>query len=206
MCTRLTNENVQTRVEVGESVPGSVLTDVEWVWQILMNLVTNAAKYTYKGRVEVFMGYRDEELELHVQDTGIGMDDKQKEAVFDKFFTHQKYSHGSHGVGLYSVKAKVDILGGSCTISDNPGGGSIFVVCQRTRLFKTREALNAATPKAGDGGTESGASGVLVRPLSDQNRTRGAPHSILQRSLLRLAVGRGGQRCVSFSAGWKQRK
>ena len=128
MCTRLTNENVQTRVEVGKNVPGSLLTDVEWVWQILMNLVTNAAKYTYKGLVEVFISYRDENLELRVRDTGIGMDDTQKAVVFDKFFTHQKYSHSSHGIGLYSIKAKVDILGGSCAISDNPGGGSVFEV------------------------------------------------------------------------------
>lgn len=109
-----------------------MLTDVEWVWQILMNLVTNAAKYTYRGRFDVFIGYRNEHLELRVEDTGIGIDDTKKAGVFDMFVTHQKYGHNSHGIGLHSVKVKVDALGGSCEISDNPGGGTIFEVCKST--------------------------------------------------------------------------
>ena len=107
-----------------------MLTDVEWVWQILMNLVTNAVKYTYKGRVDVFVGYRDGHLELRVEDTGIGIDDTKKATVFDMFVTHQRYGHNSHGIGLHSVRAKVDALGGSCEIFDNNGGGTIFEVCK----------------------------------------------------------------------------
>ena len=129
MCNRLRNENVQTSCQIREGVPRSLLTDVEWAWQILMNLVTNAAKYTYKGRFDVFVGYRDGYLVLRVEDTGIGIDDTKKGTVFDMFVTHQRYGHNSHGIGLHSVKAKVDALGGSCEIFDNEGGGTIFEVC-----------------------------------------------------------------------------
>lgn len=132
VCSRLRNDNVETRCEIRDCVPVSLLTDVEWVWQILMNLITNAAKYTYKGHINVYVDYRDAHLELRVEDTGIGIDDSHKEAVFDQYVTHQKYGHISHGIGLHSVKMKVDALGGSCEISDNIGGGSIFEVWHET--------------------------------------------------------------------------
>lgn len=126
--SRLRNDDVETRCEVGDGVPIALLTDVEWVWQILMNLITNAAKYTYKGHINVCVDYRDTYLVLRVEDTGIGIEDSQKEAVFDQYVTHQKYGHISHGIGLHSVKMKVDALGGTCEIFDNDGGGSIFQV------------------------------------------------------------------------------
>lgn len=139
VCNRLRNEHVKTSCHVREGVPRSLLTDVEWVWQILMNLVTNAAKYTYKGRFDVFVGYQNGHLELRVEDTGIGIDDTKKGGVFDMFVTHQRYSHNSHGIGLHSVKAKVDALGGSCEILDNLGGGTIFEVCKSA--FRTSGAV-----------------------------------------------------------------
>eukprot|EP00752_Nemacystus_decipiens_P013411 g11874.t2 len=89
VCNRLRNENVETSCQIREGVPRNLLTDVEWVWQILMNLVTNAAKYTYKGRFDVLVGYRDGYLELLVEDTGIGIDESKKGTVFDMFVTHQ---------------------------------------------------------------------------------------------------------------------
>eukprot|EP00903_Cladosiphon_okamuranus_P010013 g9496.t1 len=128
VCSRLRNEHVQSGCHVREGVPSSLLTDVEWVWQIIMNLVTNAAKYTYKGRFDVYVDYQNGLLELRVEDTGIGIDDNMKGGVFDMFVTHQKYGHNSHGIGLHSVKTKVDAFGGSCEILDNPGGGTIFEV------------------------------------------------------------------------------
>lgn len=76
----------------------------------------------------MFVGYQTEHLELRVEDTGIRIEDTKKAGVFDKFVTHQKYGHASHGIGLHSVKAKVDGLGGSCKILDNPGSGTIFEV------------------------------------------------------------------------------
>ncbi|CAM9631655.1 unnamed protein product, partial [Hapterophycus canaliculatus] len=152
---RLRNENVETRCEVRDGVPVSLLTDVEWVWQILMNLITNAAKYTYKGHINVYVGYRDTHLELRVEDTGIGIDDSQKKAVFDQYVTHQNYGHISHGIGLYSVKMKVDALGGSCEIFDNLGGGSIFEV--KIPAKADRDNLDVTIDAAGYGfGNHSG--------------------------------------------------
>lgn len=137
----MVNENVEARCEVQACVPPSLLTDVEWVWQILMNLVTNAAKYTHRGRIDVVVGYRDDCLELRVEDTGIGIDDSKKGAVFGKYVTHQTYGHTSHGIGLYSVKTKVDALGGSCGIFDNPGGGTIFEVNNSTNVHVQHTVL-----------------------------------------------------------------
>lgn len=125
---RLKGENVEFSVEMSKCTPVSVFSDVEWVWQILLNLVSNAIKYTYNGYVRVTLSHDGENLVIEVRDTGIGIDDSDKEDIFGKFVTYKNFGHDSHGIGLYSVKTKVDSLDGCLEVVDNPGGGSVFSV------------------------------------------------------------------------------
>lgn len=125
---RLKNDFVEASVVASPNLPACVYTDVEWVWQILLNLVTNAAKYTYKGYISINIEFVDGNLTLCVKDTGIGIEDIDKPKIFDKYVTKQTLGHTSHGIGLYSVKVKIKALKGSYSVSDNPGGGSIFSV------------------------------------------------------------------------------
>jgi signal transduction histidine kinase len=127
---RLRGENVEFVCVVSTAVPLSLFTDAEWVWQIMLNLLTNATKYTYSGYVRVLIDFKDDHLVITVTDTGIGIEDSEKENVFGKFTTRKNFGHDSHGIGLYSVKMKVDALGGSIRVADNPdpGGGSVFEV------------------------------------------------------------------------------
>lgn len=120
---RLKGEDVEFSVLMSEDTPTSIFSDVEWVWQIILNLVTNATKYTYIGYIVVSLSHDGEFLVIEVRDTGIGIDDKDKENVFGKFVTFKSFGHDSHGIGLYSVKTKVDSLRGLLDIRDNPDGG-----------------------------------------------------------------------------------
>ncbi|MGL4852985.1 MAG: hybrid sensor histidine kinase/response regulator transcription factor [Phocaeicola sp.] len=115
--------------------------DVDKVGKIVMNLLSNAFKFTPQGgRVDVAMDVitvEGEELfELKVSDTGIGIKEEEKEQVFERFFqgdTSKSRATGS-GVGLHIVKEFVQLHGGTVRVIDNVPQGSVFFVtipCKR---------------------------------------------------------------------------
>ncbi|CAN0064221.1 unnamed protein product [Pylaiella littoralis] len=126
--SRLAGESVSFSSSVSESVPPLLFTDADWIWQIILNLVSNAAKYTFTGQIDVSLRYAAPFLIISVTDTGIGIRDKEKNEVFERFVTKKSFGHDSHGIGLYSVKMKVEYLKGFMEVRDNPGGGSVFEV------------------------------------------------------------------------------
>lgn len=122
-------EGVRCACTVGNCVPNFVITDGAWVLQILLSIVTNAAKYTFRGWIRLNVTYDSGTLSIIATDTGVAIPDCEKREIFDKNFASNPVpSHGSTGIGLFSVKRKVVALGGKYDIVDNPGGGNILSV------------------------------------------------------------------------------
>ena len=126
---RIQMEAVRCTCIVGENVPRFVLTDGAWVMQIMLNLVANAARYTFHGSISVKVNLGSSVLSIVVRDTGVGVPDSEKRGVIEKdWLTGATGGHGSTGIGLHSVKMKVGALRGEYMISDNPGGGTVLSV------------------------------------------------------------------------------
>ncbi|MDI6402166.1 response regulator, partial [Balneolaceae bacterium ANBcel3] len=114
--------------------------------QILMNLTGNAIKFTEKGEVtvrvsEVENREKDVLLRFVVKDTGIGIPEKKKEAIFDKFSqvdasTTRKY--GGTGLGLAISRQLVEMMGGHIGVESVHGSGSEFSFT--VRLKKQKES------------------------------------------------------------------
>jgi PAS domain S-box-containing protein len=104
-------------------------TDQEKLNGILMNLIKNAVKYTHSGAVD--FGYRVEKnnLEFFVKDTGIGIKEKHREMIFERFtqadMSLSKPYEGA-GLGLSIAKAYVEILGGKIWFQSEFSRGSQF--------------------------------------------------------------------------------
>lgn len=112
--TSVCAEEVLSKCVVGPGVPHFVLTDGEWLLQIMLNIVTYAASYTNAGRIDVDVSLLPPmNLSIVVTDTALNYD------AFDKDFTND-----TTGIGLYSVKKKVDALCGKYEIV----GASLSVV------------------------------------------------------------------------------
>ncbi len=121
-------------VDVKSDVPERLLSDPFRMRQVLLNLTSNAFKFTSEGEicisVEKLSGENDlVELVFTVRDTGIGLDHKQKESLFDAFIqadgsTTRKY--GGTGLGLSISRKIVNIMGGEIWVESEQGKGSSF--------------------------------------------------------------------------------
>jgi len=111
--------------------------DREKVRVVLDNLISNAVKFTSRGgRVQVALCCRDDEVEVSVVDTGVGIPEQGLERIFDRFYQvedHMTRRHGGMGLGLSIVKGLVELHGGRTWAESVPDRGSRFVVVLPTR-------------------------------------------------------------------------
>ncbi|MDP2073212.1 ATP-binding protein [Hydrogenophaga sp.] len=108
-------------------------TDPTVLRRILVNLVSNAVRYTSRGRVLIGCRLRGPEVEFQVWDSGIGIPPEQREAIFEEFFQigqTQAAGHESHGLGLglSIVKRSALLLGAPLDLRSTPGRGSMFSI------------------------------------------------------------------------------
>lgn len=112
--------------------------DPEKMSKIVINLISNAFKYTEEGQIDVSIGITEEiqhqskkQLCIKVSDTGIGIEEKYLEKIFDRFFRierAQKISQTGTGVGLHLVSEYVKLHNGEILVESSPGKGSTFTV------------------------------------------------------------------------------
>src|SRR5262249_8495944 len=119
------------RLDLAAPLP-VVAGDPERIIQILLNLVSNALKYTPQGG-SITVATRAERAEvcIAVQDTGIGLSSEEQQQLFTKFFRAQHplvREAGGTGLGLAIARALVELHGGTLTVVSAPGQGSTFNV------------------------------------------------------------------------------
>jgi len=159
--------DLESRIEPGLT---EMHTDAGKLSQVLINLLSNAAKFTEEGAIRVDARELDDErIEFAVLDTGIGIHSEDLPLIFDKFrqvdgSASRKY--GGTGLGLAITSELVHMLGGEITAKSEPGAGSTFIVV----LPKILDA-DAAEPRAG--GVSHG--GAMVSPTSADAPDDGGP-------------------------------
>ena len=128
-------KSIEFGVFVDPTLPKTLVGDPTKISQVIVNLVSNAIKFTSpNGEVDVIIEKRDENdqeatVYFAVRDTGIGISDEQKERIFDAFSqadagTSRKY--GGTGLGLAISSRLVERMGGKLDIDSKEGEGSTF--------------------------------------------------------------------------------
>jgi PAS domain S-box-containing protein len=116
---------------LGDAVlPACIATDAQRLRQILVNLITNAIKFTVRGAVTVeTIALPDQKLQFMVKDTGIGIPPDQVERIFQRFSQVDESStrqYGGAGLGLAISKSLAELLGGEIGVDSEFGSGSTF--------------------------------------------------------------------------------
>ena len=130
-------KNLSFSIEVAASLPETIYTDRQRLTQVLSNLLTNAIKFTEVGSVKVLISQIDDDLQIEVVDTGIGIPPDKLEHIFGAFqqldgSTSRKY--GGSGLGLAISRNLAHLLGGKITVISTIGKGSQFIL-RLSKLF-----------------------------------------------------------------------
>ncbi len=119
-------------VTLSWSVPPSLATlrtDALKLKVIVRNLVGNALKFTEKGFVRVSAAATRAGIEISVADSGIGIEPAARDYIFEAFRQGDSSAtrrHGGAGLGLYTVRRLLDLLGGEIDVDSTAGVGSTF--------------------------------------------------------------------------------
>ena len=131
---QLAEQNKNRLVVDAQENLGALTVDPMRLRQILLNLLSNACKFTKEGEVKLrarrVSDGRDW-IELAVADTGIGMTAEQQAKLFEEFSqadasTAQRF--GGTGLGLSITRKLARMMGGDVTVASEPGKGSVFTV------------------------------------------------------------------------------
>jgi len=133
---RALQRNTSVSLEM-RNLPPAVLTDAVRLRQIILNLVTNAVKFTTAGRVSIIAQFTaplegpSGTLTIHVADTGIGLSREQQERLFKPFVQADDNHHhlyGGTGLGLVISQRLALLLGGQIQVESEVGVGSTFTL------------------------------------------------------------------------------
>ena len=112
--------------------PAYLYTDATKLRQILINLLSNACKFTQEGTVTLRIEQTREHLCFYVRDTGIGIEPEQQQRIFQAFVQSSAAitrKFGGSGLGLAISRRLVELLHGDIRVESEPGHGSLFTVC-----------------------------------------------------------------------------
>lgn len=157
---RAQEKGLEIAVAAEAGVPARVRGDDGRLRQIILNLASNAVKFTESGGVLLRVGaLPDGWLRFSIEDTGIGIPDDKAAAIFEEFAqadsSHTR-RYGGTGLGLAIVRKLAVAMGGTVEVGARAGGGSVFTV-----------ALPLATVDQAVGGTRLAGRSVAVATGSD---------------------------------------
>lgn len=177
IATRIDASSVRLLTDIDPSIPGVLYGDDLRIKQIILNLATNAAKFTQRGSITIKIGFRnitEDRIMLHISviDTGIGIRRRDLEKLFRAFEqVHVKNANNTEGTGLGLVicKSLVELMGGTIGVNSTFGTGSEFYLDIPQRVIDRKCCIsirNAAKFNTAVLVSNMHSSGLLDRLLS----------------------------------------
>ncbi len=172
-----------------------VKTDVTKLTQILTNLLNNAIKYTFEGFVELKYEIHEGSIDYIVSDSGIGIEEKNLEIIFERFCQASTGIHtnfGGTGLGLSISKSFAEMMGGAITVSSEPEKGSVF----RLSLPFTVESVQQKEPAKKS--LQNLKAGIKILIAEDEVNNFQLLESILKRAGAEITHAVNGQEAVDL--------
>lgn len=192
---RIKSKPISFSAECSDDLPKYLYGDAVLVKQVVMNLLSNAAKYTDKGFITMRMFYRDGSLCVQVRDTGIGIRPEDQTRIFNKFERLESnidHSIEGTGLGLALTKQLVEQMGGKISLESVYGSGSTFSVAI---------PQGVGAPPEEDGRTEGlsvSAPGVRVLLVDDNSVNLTVAERLLRRFDLAVDTAASGEECLEL--------
>jgi signal transduction histidine kinase/ActR/RegA family two-component response regulator len=192
------NSQVEFSIKVSDNLPDLLLGDAARLLQIIVNLVSNAAKFTRFGRVildfngqSTKQGYYD--LQLSVEDTGAGIQEDKLDLIFKAFqqLEVDQITNKGVGLGLAICKRLTDIMHGSLSVVSKPDEGSCFTF--EVTLAEADETLSVKN----DENKQILNSNLSVLLVDDDNINRFVARTLLENVGLKVTEAQNGLTAVN---------
>lgn len=178
---RAEEKNVSFETEVNPALNQPLMLDETRLRQVILNLVGNAIKFTESGSIKLYAGVEERlpdnrvNLEISVEDTGIGIPEDQLSAIFESFRQQEGQSsrkYGGTGLGLAISSRLVEMMEGKITVKSSIGQGSKFSIHLQSVQMTDMETKELEEEKGFDYQTIKFAPGlILVVDDIQSNRT-----------------------------------
>lgn len=210
---RVEDKDLELKVNIDKDMPRVLYGDDKRIKQVILNLLTNAVKYTKQGSVtlEAHVDKLDEyrcNLIVSVSDTGVGIKSEHLSSLFDTFSrvknTDNRTIEGT-GLGLSISKKLMELMGGSITVDSIYTKGSVFTIQLEQRIVdnnpigNTDELRNKGLVRAKYQQLfEAPEARVLVVDDNDMNRT--VVQKLLKSTKLIVDVAKSGAECLQLTS------
>jgi CheY-like chemotaxis protein len=212
-------EGIAFSISLSQAVPGTVLTDPQRLQQVLKNLLSNAFKFTSRGRVDLSAtlepgggGFSSSALRASFQvlafavsDTGIGIPREKHELIFEAFQqadTSTSRTFGGTGLGLTISRELARLLGGEIRLRSTPGQGSTFTLYLPLLLPAAVEPEPLEGASGGERRLDPDRAGKLrgrkVLLVDDDVHNLFAVTSLLERFGVRVLPAQGARECFEL--------
>jgi signal transduction histidine kinase/CheY-like chemotaxis protein len=189
---------------------GTMHTDLTRIRQCLLNLLSNACKFTEKGTIRLAATRTaiagEEWISFTVKDTGIGMTDEEVQKLFEPFTqadlsTTRKY--GGTGLGLAITRRLCQLMGGDVSVASSPGRGSTFTVRLPAVLSSQESGVRGPGPVGGspltaDAGLPTPSSGTVL-VVDDDPVIREILSRVVSKEGFRVVTAARGEECLRLA-------
>lgn len=140
---KINEKALELIINIDPKLPPFICIDEVRIRQILINLIGNAIKFTEKGFIKINISFEKEtskksvssiKLDIDIEDSGLGIDKKNLDKVFETFMQNEQQStkrFGGTGLGLPISRKLVELMNGNLTVTSQLGKGSTFKICLR---------------------------------------------------------------------------
>ena len=139
------NQAMEKNIEIVFEMPKKEIFiegDEQRLEQVWTNIISNAIKYTNEGGlITITMKKNSKDIEISIEDTGIGMSKEVVSHIFERFYQSDKSrsSGTGHGLGLAITKNLVNSAGGSISVKSSEKTGTVFTVSFNAQKSKTTD-------------------------------------------------------------------
>ena len=193
-------KNIAFEVHLDKNLPGTLKGDEIRIRQVLNNILSNAVKYTHEGKVSLSVEgkYTEEKFELHmaVEDTGIGIKEKDIDKLFDSFkrLEEKKNRHiEGTGLGLNITRQLIELMGGKIEVSSEYGKGSCFTV--QIPQIVVNEEIGEITQEVKK---HIYAPKAKILVVDDNDMNLKVVNALLKRTGIQSVMAKGGTECLNL--------
>lgn len=208
MQIRAREKGLQLLLDQSSEFPRYIKSDEARIRQILINLISNALKFTEQGGVTLRLGIKNnarQHLLIEVEDSGPGIAPQDQARLFEPFVQlGEADAQRGTGLGLAITREFVQMMGGNIAVESTLGKGSLFRVDLPAELATSNDVLTPQTRKAGDVvGLAPDQPRFRIMIVEDQRENQLLLSRLMTTLGLEVKIAENGEQCLHIFQDWK---